>query len=32
MKMRSKLGVGTVICVTLPCNHRAKRPDIPVAA
>ena len=32
MKMRSKLGVGTVICVTLPCNHRAKRPDISVAA
>jgi two-component system cell cycle sensor histidine kinase PleC len=32
MKMRSKLGVGTVICVTLPCNHRTKRPDISVAA
>ncbi|HEY4203891.1 MAG TPA: ATP-binding protein [Xanthobacteraceae bacterium] len=32
MKMRSKLGVGTVICVTLPCNHRPKRSDISVAA
>ena len=32
MKMRSKLGVGTVICVTLPCNHSRGRANISVAA
>jgi two-component system cell cycle sensor histidine kinase PleC len=32
MKLRSKLGTGTVVRVTLPRDPRSERPNLPAAA
>ena len=32
MRLRSKLGTGTVVCVSLPCDARKTRTKLPVAA